>query len=83
MRVFSTIYIYGPTWEKKLDIQKTLREMSESDLILNSKMISKSGFNPSTTAEDGPNPEYEEIATVDQQNTSRAVSGKLKAYASL
>lgn len=83
MRLCSHIYSYGPTWEKKVDIQKTLREMSESDLILNGKMISKSGYNPSTIAEDGPNPEYEEISTVDTQNTSRTITGKVNAYANL
>ena len=32
-KIFSTIFQYGPTWEKRLDIQKALREMQLSDLI--------------------------------------------------
>lgn len=32
-KVFSTIFEYGPTWEKRLDIQKTLRDMSLQDIL--------------------------------------------------
>ena len=34
-KVFSIIYQYGPTWEKRLDIQTTLRGLQISDLIDN------------------------------------------------
>ena len=32
-KVFSIIFEYGPTWEKRLDIQKTLRNMSLQDIL--------------------------------------------------
>ena len=34
-KMFSIIFQYGPTWEKRLDVQKTLRDLQISDLIDN------------------------------------------------
>lgn len=34
-KMFSIIFQYGPTWEKRLDVQKTLRELQISDLVDN------------------------------------------------
>ena len=34
-KIFSVIFQYGPTWEKRLEVQKTLRDMQLSDLIDN------------------------------------------------
>ena len=31
-KVFSTIFMYGPTWEKRLDMQSVIRNLSISDL---------------------------------------------------
>jgi len=32
-KLFSIIFQYGPTWEKRLDVQKTLRDMNLADLL--------------------------------------------------
>ena len=34
-KIFSIIFQYGPTWEKRLSVQQTLRDMQLSDLIDN------------------------------------------------
>lgn len=34
-KMFSIIFQYGPTWEKRLDVQKTLRDLQISDLVDN------------------------------------------------
>lgn len=34
-KMFSVIFQYGPTWEKRLSVQKTLRDMQLSDLLDN------------------------------------------------
>ena len=31
-KLFSTVFMYGPTWEKKLDIQATLRGLTEDQI---------------------------------------------------
>lgn len=37
-KIFSVIFQYGPTWEKRLEVQKTLRDMQLSDLIDNGQL---------------------------------------------
>ena len=37
-KVFSVIFQYGPTWEKRLSIQETLRGMQLSDLVDNGQL---------------------------------------------
>lgn len=37
-KIFSVVFQYGPTWEKKLSIQETLRGLQLSDLIDNGKI---------------------------------------------
>ena len=51
-KVFSTIYMYGPTWEKKQEIQLTLRGLTDTEIktglarqINNNGTIGNSGSN--------------------------------------
>ena len=37
--VWATIFKYGPTWEKRLEIQDKLRSLSEDDLLRSGKSI--------------------------------------------
>lgn len=83
IRMFTILYSCGPTYEKKMAIQKTLREMTDEDLLTNVQMISKTGYNPSTVVEEGGINAVSDISTVDQQNSTKTVSGKLKAYTNL
>lgn len=83
IRMFTRLYSCGPTYEKKMAIQKSLREMTDEDLLTNGQMISKMGYNPSTVVEDGGVNAVSDISTVDQQNSTKTVSGKLNAYANL
>lgn len=79
-KVWATIYQFGPTWEKKLEIQKTLRGMSESDLLMSSKAINNVSYNPSTYPSTST---LEELTTVNQQNVDTFRTGKLSAYTRL
>ena len=50
-KMFSVIWQYGPTWEKKLSIQETLRGLQLNDLLDNGKieeLFSHEGTNQST-----------------------------------
>lgn len=76
-RLFSIIWQYGPAWEKKLDIQKKLRDMTEKDLLTGSRQIYNSASHPAT--EPGTETD-EELPFIDNQNTSKARRGKLEAY---
>lgn len=79
-KLFSTIFMYGPTWEKRLDIQKKLRELTESDLIAGSRQIINHSYNPST---EPSTDDLEELPTINEQNTSGWKKNKPDAYMSL
>lgn len=76
-RLFSIVWQYGPAWEKKLDIQKKLREMSENDLLTGNRQIYNTASHPATAPGTGTD---EELPFIDNQNTSKARRGKLEAY---
>lgn len=80
-KLFSIIAQYGPTWAKKLEIQKKLRELSESDeLFLSSRAIYNHSFNPSTEPSTST---LEELTTINDQNTSAQKKSKLSGYMDL
>lgn len=76
--VMSLIFSYGPSWEKRIEIQDTLRGLTVDELMAGSKAIYNKGYNPST-----PVPQDGEIATINEQNTSTFKRSKLDAYGNL
>lgn len=80
MKLMSTIFCYGPTWAKKLDIQKRLRELTEDEISLGSKAIYNHAFNPSTAPSTA---NLEELRTIDDQNTQTFKKSKIDAYSLL
>lgn len=79
-KVWSIIFQYGPSWEKRLDIQDKLRGLSEADIIAGTKMIYNHAFNPSTTPSTDT---LEELQAINDQNTSKVRKGYVEAYAQL
>lgn len=81
--LFGIIFSHGPTWEKKLELQKTLRELSEDDLMYGAKAIYNTAMNPST----GPNVNADgtpaELTFINSQNTTNYKKSKLEAYSIL
>lgn len=82
-RISATIFQFAPTWEKKLEIQKKLRELNDTELLTGSKVVYDKSYNPSTVIEGGPNNEFGEIDTVNEQTKSKNVRSKMEAYAML
>ena len=78
--VWATIFNYGPTWEKRLEIQDKLRALSEDDLIRSGKSIFNHAYNPSTEPSTGS---LEELPGINEQNTNQYVKSKIDAYGSL
>ena len=79
-KVYSTIFAYGPTWEKKLDIQDKLRALAEADLLAGAKQIYNHAFNPSAS----PSTEtLEELTYINDQNTALHKKSKMEAYSLL
>ena len=47
-KLWSTIFMYGPTWEKRLEIQNKLRSLTEEDLLQGAIQIYNHSFDPGT-----------------------------------
>lgn len=77
-KVFAIIFQYGPTWEKRLEIQKALRELDIEELQKSATAIYNHSFNPSTL----PSAQtLEELTTINDQNVTKHKRSKTDAYA--
>ena len=80
MKLFATMYQYGPTWAKRIDIQDKLRNLTDDELRMGNKTIMNSALNPETSPNAGS---LEELTYINQQNTSGNKKSYLNAYADL
>lgn len=78
--VYSTIWQYGPTWAKRVEIQQKLRKLNEDELIVGGKAIYNHSFNPSTAPSTST---LEELLTINDQNTTNYKKSKMEGYAQL
>jgi len=76
-KVFSLMYQYGPTWEKKIDIQAKIRNLSDADLLTGAKAIYNSAMNPSTAPSTSS---LDELTYINAQNTTNYKKSKMEAY---
>ena len=79
-KLFSIIWQYGPTWEKRLEIQENIRELTADELLQGAKAIYNHAFNPSTEPStlDGS-----ELPYINEQNTTNYKKTKMDAYTQL
>ena len=76
-KMFSIIFQYGPTWEKKLDLQAKIRGLTEADLMTGAKAIYNSALNPETAPSSAS---LEELNYINAQNTTNYKKSKMEAY---
>jgi hypothetical protein len=76
-KIFTTIWQYGPTWEKKLAIQKDIRALSSTDILVGSKAIHNHALNPENL------PSAEELNYINEQDTTKYTKSKMDAYGQL
>ena len=79
-KMWSIIFKYGPAWEKKLDIQNKIRELTEDEIRLGSKAIYNHAYNPSTEPSTAS---LEELTAINEQNTTNYKKSKVDAYGAL
>lgn len=79
-KVYAIIYQYGPTWAKRVEIQKILRGLEEQDIVSGNKAIYNHSYNPSTEPSTSS---LEELPTINEQNTNNMKRGLLEAYGNL
>ena len=76
-KVFATVFQYGPTWEKRLEIQRKLRDLTEDQLLLGGHSISNHAFNPATEPSTSST---EALNYIDDQTTRKYKKSKMEAY---
>lgn len=79
-KVFSLIFMYGPTWAKRLEVQKRLRDLTEEELLVGGKAIYNHAYNPDTKPSTST---LEELLAINDQNTTNYKKSKLEAYSIL
>lgn len=79
-QVWSTIFMYGPSWSKELEVQKALRDLSIEELQIGGKAIYNSAANPSTPI---PTGSLTELNYINNQNVTNYKKSKIDAYATL
>lgn len=80
MKLMSVIVTYGPVWERKKGIQKSLRDLTEAELLQGAKQIYNHAFNPST---EPTTAQLEELTHINDQNTTNNKKSKMEAFSIL
>ena len=80
LKLFSIIFQYGPSWEKRLEIQSKIRALTDSEILEGSKTITNHALNPSSAPSTAT---LEEIEYINDQNTNTLKRGKLEAYSTV
>lgn len=76
-QLFSMVWQYAPAWEKRVEIQNKLRELSDEDIFQGNKAIFNTAKNPDTEPTTNTS---EEVAFINAQNVTKNMRGKLEAY---
>lgn len=79
-KVYSTIFMYGPSWEKRLDVQKKIRSLTEDEILTGGKTIYNHAFNPDTKPSTST---LGELLAINDQNTANYRKSKLEGYSLL
>ena len=79
-KIWATIFQFGPTWEKRLEIQTRLRNMSEKEMMSGAKSIYNTALNPDQTPDTS---KTDELSYVSNQNVNKQTKSVLGAYAEL
>lgn len=79
-RLFGIIFQYGPTWEKRLEIQEKVRGFTEKEMLTGSRQIYNNAQNPSTEPSADTD---DELQYINEQNVTKNRRGILDGYAML
>ena len=79
LKTFTIIYQYGPTWEKRVELQKIFREMTLDELKTGTLMIFNHAFNPTVPLADNE----KIIKGLNEQNTNQAIKNNAESYSML
>ena len=82
IKLFGVIWQFGPTWEKRLEIQAEIRKLKGDELLTGSKAIYNHAFNPGEIASEGASAttKQPELQYVNDQNVTNYTKSKMDAY---
>lgn len=75
--VFSIVYIYGPTWEKMIDLQNKIRSLTDAEIAAGATTINNHAYNPETAPTTSTT---EELQYINEQHTQKTKRSKVEAY---
>lgn len=78
----SIVFMYGPSWEKRVEIQDALRSLTEADLLKGSQAIYNTANAPGTSLADNVGPDGK-VDYISGQNTTDYRKSKMEGYATL
>jgi len=79
-RLFATIFRYGPTWEKRLEVQDKIRNLTEAEIATGAKQIINKAEHPGTQPSTAS---LEELDMISEQNVVNNKRDKLSGYNNL
>lgn len=79
-KVYSLIFQYGPTWEKRLALQADIRELNIEQVMNGNTAIYNKAYNPATTP---TTQTTEELTYINEQNVQKIKKNEAAAYAEL
>lgn len=84
-KLFSIVWQFGPSWEKRLDIQAKLRALTENEIAIGTKAIYNHAFNPGEINAEIPSTttNQPELQYVNDQNVTNYTKSKMDAYSQL
>ena len=77
-KLFSTVFMYGPTWEKRLELQDEVRKLTLEDVQDGGKAIYNQALNPNQAPTTDT---LDELPYINNQNTTKYKKSKADAYA--
>ena len=78
MKIMMTVFEYGPTWSKRLEIQEKVRNMSDDEIQKGTIMTYNSAMNPDGAPTTGT---WDTLQGINSQNKNLYQRGKLDSYA--
>lgn len=79
-RIWANIFMYGPAWQKRLEIQQDVMQLSLEEFQKGDTAIYNHSYNPSTAPSTDT---MDELTTINEQNTTKYKKGVLNAYTQL
>lgn len=79
-RIWSNIFMYGPAWQKRLELQQDIMGLSLEEFQKGDTAIYNHAYNPSSAPSTDT---MDELLTVNEQNTTKYKKGTLNAYTQL